>query len=54
MNAKPKESNFMTDIKTLRERARQHIEKGAVTEGYGAKLETVLKLLNEALATEIV
>lgn len=45
---------FLTDIKTLRERARQHIEKGAVTEGYTADRETVVKLLNEALATEIV
>jgi bacterioferritin len=45
---------FLTDIKTLRKRARQHIEKGAVTEGYQADRETVLKLLNEALATEIV
>ena len=27
---------FLTDIKTLRERARRHIEKGAVTEGYSA------------------
>jgi bacterioferritin len=54
MNAQQKDSSFMTDIKTLRERARQHIEKGAVTPGYGAKLETVLKLLNEALATEVV
>jgi len=44
----------LTDIKTLRERARQHIEKGAVTEGYKADLPTVIKLLNEALATEIV
>jgi bacterioferritin len=45
---------FLTDIKTLRERARKHIEKGAVTEGYTADRETVVKLLNEALATEIV
>jgi bacterioferritin len=45
---------FLTDIKTLRERARQHIENGAVTEGYSADRETVVKLLNEALATEIV
>jgi len=45
---------FLTDIKTLRERARRHIEKGAVTEGYSADRETVVKLLNEALATEIV
>ncbi|MEQ8259638.1 MAG: ferritin-like domain-containing protein [Alcanivorax sp.] len=45
---------FLTDVKTLRERARQHIEQGAVTAGYSADRETVLKLLNEALATEIV
>jgi bacterioferritin len=45
---------FLTDIKTLRERARQHIEKGAVTEGYSADRDTVVKILNEALATEIV
>jgi bacterioferritin len=45
---------FLTDIKTLRERARQHIENGAVTEGYKADRETVIKVLNEALATEIV
>jgi bacterioferritin len=45
---------FLSDIKTIRERARRHIEEGAVTAGYGADRETVLKLLNEALATEIV
>src|SRR5438034_8244640 len=45
---------FLTDIKTLRERARQHIENGAVTEGYKADRQTVIRLLNEALATEIV
>src|SRR5678809_44175 len=45
---------FLTDIKTLRERARRHIEQGAVTASYQANRETVLKLLNEALATELV
>ena len=45
---------FLTDIKTLRERARQHIEQGAITEGYRADRDTVVKLLNEALATEII
>ncbi|HXD34148.1 MAG TPA: ferritin-like domain-containing protein [Pyrinomonadaceae bacterium] len=45
---------FLTDIQTLRERARKHIENGAVTEGYLADRETVIKILNEALATEIV
>jgi bacterioferritin len=47
-------SGFLTDVKTLRERARQHIEQGAVTEGYQADRAAVLQLLNEALATEIV
>lgn len=44
----------MTDIKTLRSHARKHIEQGAVTVGYSADRTYVLKLLNEALATEIV
>jgi bacterioferritin len=45
---------FLTDVKTLRERARRHIENGAVTQGYTADRETAIKILNEALATEIV
>ena len=45
---------FLTDVKELRRRARSHIEEGAVTEGYRADRDTVLRLLNEALATEIV
>src|SRR5213595_2553167 len=44
----------MTDVKEIRRRARKHIEEGAVTEGYAADRETVIKILNEALATEIV
>jgi bacterioferritin len=48
------DTSFLTDVKELRRRARQHIEKGAVTEGYRADRETVIRLLNEALATEIV
>jgi bacterioferritin len=45
---------FLTDIQTIRQRAREHIEKGAITEGYKADRDTVIKLLNDALATEIV
>ena len=45
---------FLADVQEIRRRARQHMEKGAVTEGYKADLQTVLRLLNEALATEIV
>lgn len=47
-------NEFLTDIKTLRLRARQHIEQGAVTQGYQADLKTAVRILNEALATEIV
>src|SRR6266702_3946031 len=45
---------FLTDIKEIRRRAREHILKGAVTQGYRGDRETVVRLLNEALATEIV
>jgi bacterioferritin len=45
---------FLTDIETIRKRAREHIDQGAITQGYSADRETVVKLLNEALATEIV
>jgi len=45
---------FLTDVKTLRKRARQHMEEGAVTPGYSADRQNVVKLLNDALATEIV
>jgi bacterioferritin len=45
---------FLSDIQEIRRRAREHIESGAVTAGYRADRETVLKLLNESLATEIV
>jgi bacterioferritin len=48
------EKPFITDIQTIRDRARRHMEQGAVTEGYKADRETVIKLLNEALATELV
>jgi bacterioferritin len=46
--------DFISDVQEIRRRARQHIERGAVTEGYKADRTTVIKLLNEALATEIV
>ena len=45
---------FLSDIQTLRKRAREHIAQGAVTPGYHADRAVVLKLLNEALATEII
>jgi bacterioferritin len=54
MNDSEGKQAFLTDIKTLRERARKHIEDGAVTGGYHADRAVVIKILNEALATELV
>jgi bacterioferritin len=47
-------NSFLTDIREIRRRARQHIENGAVTDGYKGDRKVVLRVLNEALATEIV
>ena len=44
----------LTDKATLRAQARKNIDEGAVTAGYSADRTEVLKLLNEALATELV
>lgn len=45
---------FISDVEELRKRARKHMEMGAVTPGYKADRETVIRILNEVLATEIV
>jgi bacterioferritin len=45
---------FLSDIKNIRARARQHMEQGAVTAGYRADREKIIAILNEVLATEIV
>lgn len=47
-------AEFLTDVKTLRERARQKIEEGPITDAYKADRERVIQVLNEALATELV
>jgi bacterioferritin len=47
-------SDFLTDVQTLRERARAQIERGPITEAYGADRNRVISVLNEVLATELV
>jgi bacterioferritin len=47
-------SDFLSDIETLRRNAREHIEKGPITETYGADRDRVVAVLNEVLATELV
>ncbi len=49
-----KKGSFLSDLEEIRRRARSQIEKGAVTGGYKADRETVVRILNEALATELV
>ena len=44
----------MTDTATLRRRAREHIDEGAVTDGYAGNRPAVLEMLNGALATELI
>ena len=47
-------SEFLTDVQTLRKRARDKIEEGPITDAYGADRQRVIGVLNEALATELV
>ncbi len=49
-----KKGPFLTDIEEIRRRARKHIENGAVMPDYQGDLKTVLCVLNEALATELI
>ena len=43
-----------TDLAAIRTRARTHIDEGAVTAGYTADRNAVLRMLNDSLATELV
>src|ERR1700693_5304792 len=49
-NAKP----FLTDVKTLRERARKNLGEGAVTASYQGDVGKTIEILQSVLATEIV
>lgn len=47
-------ADFLTDVQTLRERAREEIDKGPITDSYAADRPRVIQVCNEALATELV
>lgn len=47
-------SDFLTDVETLRERARAEMDKGPITEAYGSDVKRVIEVLNQVLATELV
>jgi len=45
---------FLTDVATLRDRARQHLETGNVTASYKGDVNQAIEILQSVLATEIV
>jgi bacterioferritin len=47
-------TDFLSDVETLRRNARAHMERGPITDAYGADRERVIAVLNEVLATELV
>ena len=48
------DGTFLTDVKTLRDRARKHLEEGAVTCTYQGDVHKTVEILQSVLATEIV
>ena len=52
--ASQSQGSFVMDVQKIREQARKHMSDGSVTQSYSADKDTVLKLLNDSLATEIV
>jgi bacterioferritin len=52
--SKPSSQPFLTDVKTLRERARKNIATGGVTFTYQGDVKKTVEILQAVLATEIV
>src|SRR5579863_2738506 len=50
----PAEQPFLSDVKTLRERAKRHLERGAVTDTYEGDVKQTIEILQSVLATELV
>jgi bacterioferritin len=50
----PKPNDFLTDVQTLRARAKKSLENGAVMPSYQGSVETAIELLQTVVATEIV
>ncbi len=45
---------FLSDVKELRRRAREHLDQGAVTQSYEGDVDQAIEILQNVLATEIV
>ncbi len=48
------EKPFLSDVQSLRDKARKHLEDGAVTPAYNGDVKKTIELLQIVLATEIV
>jgi bacterioferritin len=54
LSTSPTAQPFLSDVKTLRERARSSIEGGVVTSTYQGEVTTTIEILQAVLATELV
>jgi bacterioferritin len=45
---------FLSDVQTLRDRARKNLSEGVVTKTYGGDVQRTIEILQSVLATEIV
>src|SRR6476620_10609123 len=54
MSTRSAPGEFASANETIRQRAREDLEEGARTANYGGDVETAIRLLNDAVATEIV
>ncbi|GAC1310330.1 MAG: ferritin-like domain-containing protein [Vulcanimicrobiaceae bacterium] len=45
---------FLTDVKELRRRAKEHLSEGVITPSYGGDAQQTIDILQSVLATEIV
>lgn len=50
----PDKSSFVSDIQAVRKHAREHLEEGALTQNYGMDVDASIRILNDAVASEIV
>ncbi|MEP7362719.1 MAG: ferritin-like domain-containing protein [Acidobacteriota bacterium] len=54
VSAEGARNTFVADVQEIRRRANDHMAMGAMTRGYRSERETVIRILNEVLATELV
>ena len=51
MSTTTSDKPFLSDVAELRRRAREHLDRGALTESYGGDVDTTIDILQNVLAT---